>query len=313
MLSKGKIWDLIGANKAILSPSSSLHAISCYDQHVFQYLKKDFDFHTIVVFGNEITQDWVDQKLKTMDLFGGVENYLIHFAESIPADIMEQFRNPDQLILDQRHIVFNFSKDSKYFKEMVKLDFFDCIQVEAPAFWEERELLRFLSQQKDVYLSFDAEQIFCERVPFDIGKYSDLLDILSLRLDSKSEVSADQVKEVITQNKFDQFKLAGLFGSKKMPVFYRELIEIVEQNQDCYSFLYFMHGHMQKVYDPSYSESKKRLSKYDKQILHQNKLWTKNQAGRATNYFSELLTLYKTDKDGFLSRLKQDYLKVYIH
>lgn len=310
MLSKGKIWEILAPNKTVLDYRKPLHGLFCYDQHVFQYLKQKFDLKLQVVMGNEISQDWIDQKLKTMDLFGGVDSFLIHFAESIPAELIDQFLEPENLILEQRHIILNFSKDSKLFKKISASENFDCIQIDPPAFWEERELLRFLSQQKSVYLSFEAEQFFCERVPFDIGAYSDILDILAVSADASKGVSIEEIKEVLTQNKFDQFKLAELFGSKKMNQFYRELIELVEQNQDCYGFLYFMHNHMQKVHDPSYADSKKRLSKYDKQIIHQQKLWKNSQSARAANYFNELLTIYKMDKDGFLGRLKGDYLKV---
>ena len=312
MLSKGKIWELIKPNRPVLKTDKVLHAISCYNQFCFKYIRDSIDIKLQVVFGPEITQDWVDQKLKTMDLFGGVDNFLIHFAEGIDPQVFEQFLKPEDLLLDNRHIIFNFSKESKLFAKFTGSDDVDGIQVLAPAFWEEKELLRFLGSHKGVYLSFDAEQFFCERVPFDIGKYSDLLDTLSLMTEAQSEVSVEMIKQVLVESKFDQFKLAELFGAKKMVPFYRELIELVEQNQDCYGFLYFMHNHMQKVFDPSYTEGKKRLSKYDKQILHQQKLWGPEQSARAANYFNDLLTLYKINKDDFLGRLKQDYLKTLI-
>ena len=91
---------------------------------------------------------------------------------------------------------------------------------------------------------------------------------------------------------------------------YKPLNEDAKMMRTSKDLRIFMHNHMQKVHDPSYADSKKRLSKYDKQIIHQQKLWKTSQSARAANYFNDLLTLYKMDKDGFLGRLRSDLLKV---
>ncbi len=312
MLSKSKIWENIKQSKSTWNSEASIHALYCYDQYAFKYFKDGMGIKFQVVFGNEITEDWIDQKLRTMDLFGGSDNYLIHFAEDISSNVIDHFLQPEGLLLDNCHILLNFTKDNASFKKLVKADHIDGIQIMAPAFWEEQELLKFIGQQKAVYLGFEETRHFCENVPFEFGKYSDVLDQLRLKSSEENQITIMDIDEVLTFSKFDQFKLAELFGAKKMVPFYRQFLALAEESQDFYGFLYFMNTHMQKVFNPNYGEDKKKLSKYDKQILHQQKLWNSEQAARAANYFNDLLSLYKADKTGFLDKLRSDYLKVLV-
>ena len=106
--------------------------------------------------------------------------------------------------------------------------------------------------------------------------------------------------------------MAELFGNKRMKDFYKMFVKIIEEEQDIFGFLYFMHSHMQKVYDSSYLEKKKKMSKYDKQILFQQSLWSPKDLKKATSYFNQLLTDQKLNKDYLLTRIRRDFLKVFI-
>ena len=304
MRSKWKIWDFFASNSQL----EGLVGFYCYDQYAFKYIKDNLAEKFVIKFGHEITPDWVDQKLRMMDLFGGCENYLIHFAEAIPTAAMKLFEQSEGLLLENRLVIFNFTKENDYLKKWRKWEHVNCIEIQAPAFWEEIEMLNFLCDRWEIYLGYQEKQYFCEQVPFEIGAYTDVLS--QLKINTNAKPTLDQIKEHIQVSKFDHFHLAELFGNRKLIAFYRKFLSLVEEQQDVFRFLYFMHTHMSKVHHKDYQKETKRLSKYDKQIINQQKIWKTDETARAVNYFNDLLSIYKLNKKELAARLKRDYLKL---
>lgn len=304
MHSKWKLWDI----KENTFPRNGLVALSCYDQFAFNFAKDVVNQKFKVLFGNEITLDWIDANLRMMDLFGGADNFLIHFAENIPMDVLKVLTENEGLLVENRLVLLNFTKNGEKLKLFKKSDRMTTIEIQAPAFWEEIELLDFLLNKFDLYMDFQSKRFFCERIPFELGAYIDVLT--QLKINTAGEPTQRDIEAHIAISKFDKFQMAELFGNKKMLPFYKKLIGLVDEEHDFFQFLYFMHSHMSKVHHKDYSLEKKKLSKYDKKIIQQQKIWNKVDSAKAVNYFNELLTMFKVDKKSLPSRIKRDYLRV---
>ena len=76
-------------------------------------------------------------------------------------------------------------------------------------------------------------------------------------------------------------------------------------------FFAFMQKHMGKICDSSYLNSKKKLSKYDRQILSCSKIWKKDDAMRSIDYFKDLEVEARLRKPLLSQRLRRDYLRTF--
>ena len=180
MHSKWKIWDFFKARPEVLTAPGGIIAFSCFDQLAFKLIKDRFpnkdafyEGKITVLLGREVSSDWFDDNFLSLGLFGNQESYLIHFAEELSPEVKEKIVTSKELLLDGRYLFLNFSKEDAFFKKILKVEEIETIQIQAPAFWEESELLDFLCEEYQVYLSYSAKEKIKEKVPFDINNYSD--------------------------------------------------------------------------------------------------------------------------------------------
>ncbi len=318
MHSKWKIWDFLKSRSDVLVDGPRILAISSFDPLAFKMIKdsinkKKLEGHKLnVVLGKEITTNWFDDNFKTMDLFGNSESYLIHFANEMNSTIGELLLNPENLLLDGRYIILNFTKEDALFKKLQKSksEIIETVQIQAPAFWEDNELLSFVCDHCQVYLSFPAKNFIKEKIAFDINSYNQLINQIKINFPEKTEITIEDIKPLISEVKVDQFELAELFGSKKLKIFYQKLIELSEQGSGIIVTMYFLQSHLLKMYDLSYLDGKSKLTKYDKQIMAQANLWKKEDLYRAISYIGELLTQSKRKDFFMINHIRQDLLKV---
>ena len=111
-------------------------------------------------------------------------------------------------------------------------------------------------------------------------------------------MEAGDIINLIDLQKLDHFELAELFGSRKLEVFYKKVLNLYSEGFELIGAFSFIQSHMIKVYDPSYLYSKARLSKYDKQIQAQSRLWNQGTCIRAIDYLGTLILELKS-KDHF--------------
>ncbi len=318
MHSKWKIWDFFKARPEVLTAPGGIIAFSCFDQLAFKLIKDRFpnkdafyEGKITVLLGREVSSDWFDDNFLSLGLFGNQESYLIHFAEELSPEVKEKIVTSKELLLDGRYLFLNFSKEDAFFKKILKVEEIETIQIQAPAFWEESELLDFLCEEYQVYLSYSAKEKIKEKVPFDINNYSQILGQIKINFIEQKEVSVEEIIPLITMTKLDQFELANWLGTKSMKKFYEKMISLTNEGIELFSVLYFLQSHFIKMYDLSYMDSKKRLTKYDKQIIAHSKIWTKPQIVRGLNYLGELLIQSKQKDILFEQKLKSGLLKTF--
>ncbi len=253
-----------------------------------------------VSMGQEMTLDWFENEFKSLGFFQNEDDYFIHNAEQISSNIVEQILAPDDLILDSNLVFLNFNKNDAFFKKLSKLTSskVKVFEVTAPQFWEDDELLSFLERELGVYLAISAKKLVKEKIPFDIQAYYDVLLKIKIHFPEKKNLEASDILNLIDLQKLDHFELAELFGSRKLDSFYKKVLSLYSEGFELVGAFSFIQSHMIKIYDPSYLFSKARLSKYDKQIQAQSRLWNQNTCIRAIDYLGTLILELKS-KDLF--------------
>jgi len=320
MHSKIKIWDYSKTYPEGLPESGKVIAFSCYNTYALKYLRNYFNTENMyenkinVLLGHEVNTSWIDDNFRSLGLFGNEESFLIHGAEELSEDVMEALSNPEELILNGRYLILNFHKDNKSFKKLQKSksEFVETIQITAPAFWEEKQLLDYLSQEHNLRLSKEVQDSILTQIPFDIASYSHFLEQLSLNFpgdDLVTDVKA--VQSLMDESKLDQFELLELFATKKMRPFYTKFLQAIQSGNEIIPLLYLMQGHFIKLYDTSYLDSKSKLTKYDRGIQTQSKLWSKADIFKVNDYLGELLILAKKKSDNLEVRVKKDQLRLF--
>ena len=319
MHSKLKIWDYLKTYPQGLPTSGKVVAISCYDTFSLKFLRKYFKTESMhegkmnILLGHEVSTSWVDDNFRSLGLFGNEESFLIHGAEELNEAVQESLELVDELLLDGRFLILNFHKDCKFFKRLQKSksEKVETIQITAPAFWEEKQLLDFLCGEFDLTLSREVQESIQSKVSFDIASYSQFLEQLSLNFLKGEKISnLKEVHSLMNESKLDQFEILELFATKKMKLFYQKLLNAIQSGNEIIPLLYLMQGHFIKLYDTSYLEGKAKLTKYDRGIQSQAKLWSEKDLVKVTSYLGEVLVLAKQKNIELERRSKQEQLRL---
>jgi DNA polymerase III delta subunit len=314
-----KIWEYLNKFPDGLPENGKLMAIYCYDSYALKYIRDSFKTEKMheeklnILLGSEVSSTWVDDNFKSLGLFGNNESFFIHAADEIQETVLEVLQMPEDLILSGRYLILNFHKDTKAFKKLQKSssELIETIQITAPAFWEEMQLLDFLCQNKQLTLSREIKEKIKNQLPFDISSYSRFLDQLLLNFPGKEMISdADAAMSLSSESKVDQFEILELFATKKMRLFYQQFLEAIESGNEIIPMLYLIQGHFIKLYDTSYLEAKTKLTKYDRGIQAQSKLWSHEDIFKVVDYFGELLILAKQKSDTLELRIKHDQMRL---
>ncbi|MCO4752912.1 MAG: hypothetical protein KC478_00450 [Bacteriovoracaceae bacterium] len=316
MRSKWKLWDFFKANNRSISPDKKgLYAVHCFDPIIMKLFKDQIPSQDLeggklhILTAKDVTADWIEQNLQTMGLFGNSESYLVHFAQDLSKDAQEKLLN-EELLLDDRYFIMSFEKENDFYKELVGKDSVHGIDIQAPMFWENRELLEFFSSYTGVYLDYSAAQKLQDSVEATCSNFLNILEQLKINFGNES-ITSDKLDEVLSKEKLDQFLLAEYFATKKFSAFYKQLLSVSIGTESLQRFFAFMQKHMGKICDPSYLDDKKKLSKYDRQILSCSKIWKKEDALRSVGYFKELEVEAKLKKPLLTQRLRRDYLRTF--
>lgn len=315
MHSKWKIWDYTKSfSHGFDSKIQGVKAYFCFDPLIGSLLrsrfdKSFFDQKKLPVFsGKDITTTWVEDNFLTLGLFGNQESYIITNAEDLSADAKSILMQND-LLLDNRYLFLFFDKSSETFKEMVKCEHIETVEIQAPAFWESDKLLDFVSDFLNVRLSFPAKNNILENIEHSTIFFFNLLTKLFVNFGS-SEITIEMLDTIIEKNRLDQFELAKLFGFKKMKEFYKKILDINPDYDSLRALFYFLQTHMIKVADPEFIQMKeKKQTKYDTQIISQSKLWKGNELDAVLSYLKSLEVKAKTKHPFLIQDLRSSYLR----
>lgn len=315
MHSNWKIWDFFHARKKIEGDKGhKLIAFQTFDPFAFRVLKEhlvqsnleEIKFKTVI--GKDVTSHWLEDNFLSLGLFGNSDSYLILGAEQLSRECRDILAAPEKLILEDCFLLLDFSKEEELLKKLKKSDHAEVVKIDAPAFWENDKLLDFLCGVKKVYLSHRAKNLIIEKSSPDIATYFNVLTQIDINFPEKLDISAEEIAPLVQKSKIDQFELAEMFASKRFKHFYEKLLYL-EDLEEMRRIFVFLQSHLLKVFDPSYLEKKSKHTKYDKQIMSQNRAWHGDALKKAIKYFGELEFMAKTKDPLMLARLKRDKLR----
>lgn len=313
MHSKWQIESYLKINPKGISPNEDgLHTFFTYDPLIIRFIKDSFSTDMFngsltTLSGKEVSENWLEDNFCSMGLFGNSDSFFIHNAESLSSNCQEVILNND-LILESRHFILSFESKSPFYKKIIKKNEFNHIEIEPPKFWETAKLLDFFADQLRVYLSYQAKNKILNSVNHTCQEFFNTINILNLNFPSEKEISVQMVEEVLNITKIDKFQLAETYSLKKQNEFFKQIIGL-EMNFEVFRSLFnFMQSHLIKLIDPSYTNKKNYLTKYDKQIVNCSKLWTKKELQHEIQFFENLEVMCKRKSFLLEHSIKSAYL-----
>ncbi|MCT4641679.1 MAG: hypothetical protein N4A33_05225 [Bacteriovoracaceae bacterium] len=281
MHSKWKVWDFYSSSSgtSVFSHFGIL-CVGLYDpllkNKILISIKKELESRQYRhVDAKDITSEWIDNNLKSLSLFGSDESFIITNMENIRKDVGEILFD-EQLDISNRTIVCLYNKVDKNFKSLVNKKHINTLQIIAPAFWESEQLLDFIVGDFSISFSYEARMKIIESVEHTYIDFLNLISKLEV-LYPASVIEVNQLDNVIEKKRVDNFEVARLMGLKKSKEFYRKILGANASYDDLRSLFYFLQTHLLKISSPDFLYKKNKLTKYDKQILDQSKIWKSNE------------------------------------
>lgn len=316
MHSSWKIWDFLESRPEIItSEGPHFVAIQCFDPFAFQMVKKRIPKDKLaeaklnVISASDVSADWLENNLKSFGLFGNTESYLILNAHQLSKAAKDVLQNPEDLILDERYLFLEYSKEDDLLKKIKNNPKVETIKIQPPGFWEIERLLDFLCDDLQVYLDMSAKELILNRIAGDIANFTNILQQIKINFPDAVNLSATEIAPLVRGIKSDQFELANDFASKKLKAFYMKIQRITDFD-DLRQIFLFMQSHLLKIYDTNYTVGKSRLTKYDKEVLAQAKIWRSKDLDKAIKYFSSLEIKAKSKDPMLFHQLEKDFIRL---
>ncbi|MGK0368123.1 MAG: hypothetical protein ACI9QD_001264 [Thermoproteota archaeon] len=315
MLSKWQVWDFFSAHPGALKEFTGLSSFRFFDPLIVRIFKeklqdnKNLPSGFTSISGSTLTKEWIENNLISLSLFGNSDSYYIFQAEEIPKDSFEYILG-DSLLLDDRFLTLSFNKDCPLWRKLSTKKY-NSSDIQGPKFWEFNILLDYLIDYYEIRLSYEAKNYILKFIDHSVVSFSNALNIIKLNYGDQKEISIQNIQSVIKPNKFDQFALAAEFAMKKYSLFYENVLKIGDDFNSLRSLFMFLQSHLIKIADTSYSSSKNRLTKYDKEVMSCSKLWKSEDLQEAIQLFGELEVMAKQKSQQLLFTLRRECLKSY--
>lgn len=315
MHSSWKIWDLLRSRPKVLNNETpAILLLNTFDPFALKILKKRIPLELFseqklaVKLGRELTLEWAENNFKTMSLFGNDESFFVINAQEMPEAVKSFFMETQDLILDNRYLIFDYSKNDSFYKKAQKSNLIEVLNIKAPDFWEKDKLLEFLCSEINVFLDYEAKDFFVKQVEFSLGAYYNCLAQLKINYPEQTSLSVSCVKEIMFSKNWDHFAITELFATKQYQKFYKKMSQ-TKDFEDIRKVAQFLQSHMLKVLSPEYTNGKSRLTKYDKEILKQNGLWSPKEISKVLKYFVDIEIKAKSRDHSVFNLLQRDYLR----
>lgn len=313
MHSKWQIWDFFSSfKKDYLASFQGIIGINSFDPLCLKMMK---DFLLKGAEGKvvhhklagEVNRNWIEAEFQTLSLFGTSDNFVIHQAQDLKAEMVELL---GKLQMDDRFVILSFETEGAGWKKLLKDKLIGTLVIEPPRFWEINKLLDFTANYLRLPLSYEAKAWILDALENNLSIFYNTCTVLKLNFPEAREISVSDVKSLFTLDKLDQFALASLFARKKFSDFYDRLVLLEGDFEKMRGFFNFMQSHLIKLADTSYLAQKPRLTQYDKDLQGTAKLWKPAEITREIERFNQW-EIQSKKKDNFLwNELRQIHLLV---
>lgn len=312
MHSKWQLWDFFNSVKRdYLAEKSGVIALSTFDpiclKLVKDYLMRGAGERTVhYKMAPEVTRDWIEEEFQSLSLFGATESFFIHQAQDLKTEQLEALANLD---LIDRFVILSFESENAAYKKLLKEGKIDFLQIEAPKFWEPHKLLDFVTTYLRLPLTYESKAWMLDSLENNLSSFYHASCLLKLNHPEAKEVSLSQVKALLETERLDQFVLASLLARKKNTEFFGKLLHFESDFDRMRGLFNFLQSHLIKILDPSYLESKPRLSGYDKDIQSASKLWKPQDLKKEVERFNRWELMSKKKDSLLWHELKSSYLQ----
>lgn len=316
MLSKWQIWDFFQSVEAgdykkhtgkvalIAFDSFSLRMVK---DHLLQGIDKNQRPKQLV--GMDMSLPWMEEEFLSLSLFAEQESYMINEADGMNAPCKE-FCLKGEWEIDPRSLWLCFDHDSAWAKKIAQNKNYSVIHIEAPRFWEMNKLIGFFCTFYRLPLNFESKTYIQEAIEQDFSAYYQCFEILKLNLADEKDINLEKIKLFVVKSRLDQFQLATLFSQKKFEQFFDLLLES-EIDYDRYRQIFsFLQSHLIKLADPSYLQSKTRLTNYDKEIQSLSKMWTMDKIVKSTRQLHDWEMACKRKDPNLAVELKKTAINI---
>ena len=159
-------------------------------------------------------------------------------------------------------------------------------------------------------LSYDVQNAILKMVEPTTAELVHILELIDLHFPGKSkECDVHTLQNLVAGTRLDQFSLASTFSTRKLKMFYQEIVDQDWDFDSLRSFFGFMQSHLLKIMDPSYIQGKARPSKYDKEIEMASRSWNQSELDAFIKLFGKLEIQAKKRSPELRGNLRQLYLK----
>jgi DNA polymerase III delta subunit len=314
---KGPPWDVLRERPTLIdSDYKGLYTLNSYDPYLEKIALGKIPPHLLadeklsVLNGKEVTGAWLEDNILTMDFFSTNQSYLVLFAEELPVTAQEILL-ADEIDWGNRYFILSMTKETKFLAALNKMKNTCAIKIEAPKFWESAKLIQYLCAEMKMKLAHDIQSYLVEVIPPEPGLLIQNLKKIKLLLGPDSRLSLNQIKEVIDEQRIDQFEIANLYGEKKWKELFSKVLEHSDDFEGLIPLFSFLQSHLLKIADTGYMAKKNRLSKYDRTVEAQKALWCSDQVSEELAFLEECETFAKSKSYELVILLRQRLIKSY--
>lgn len=313
MHSKWQIWDFFtNNNRDILKNFEGVLALNTFDpiclKMVKDFLTRGLDDDKVLHYkmASEVNKGWIEEEFQTLSLFGNSESFFIHQAHDLPADVFEML---SQTEVTGRFVLLSFENEQALWKKLVKEGKVSTLVIESPRFWEFNKLLDFVCSYLRLPLSYESKSWILDAMENNLGTFYNVCSLIKLNHPEAREIGLNEVKELLTLEKLDQFQMATLLGRRKFKDFFEKLIALEGDFEKMRGFFMFMQSHLVKMADTSYLAQKPRLTNYDKDLQSTAKLWKSHELMNQIEQFNRWELLSKKKDSHLWHEIKEAHLR----
>lgn len=312
MHSKWQIWDFFSSyNRDTLNSYEGILALNTFDpiclKMVKDYLTRGMDDKVLhYKMASEVTKPWMEEEFQTLSLFGNTESFFIHQAHDLSADMIDVLTKSE---ITGRFVLLSFENELAAWKKLVKEGKIATLVIEPPRFWELNKLLDFVCNYLRLPLSYEAKTWMLDALENNLGTFYNACCLIRLNHPDSKEVSVNDVKELLTLEKLDQFQMASLVARKKHKEFFEKLVALEGDFEKMRTFFNFMQSHLIKMADTSYLAQKPRLTQYDKDLQSSSKLWKGPELMEQVEKFNRWELLCKKKDSHLWHEIKESHLR----
>ena len=315
--SKWLPWDFTKARPTTIDASKpGFYGIQFCDEFISHILMENLpkelteSDNFFKVNAAELTPDWFEDKFLTMSLFNQNESYLVIESQNLPTKT-KKWLEENPINLTDQFLIFSFPSSSKIYDSFSKKIAGEFYKIEAPRFWENLTHLEFICDHFELSLPMNVKNYLVNSLENTSYEFFGAANLLSLYFPGGANIKLEYVQRLVSPNKLDHFSLASLFGSKKRAQFYKAITKTELDFDQLRSLFYFMQNHLFKLMDTSYTDSKSKLSKYDREVLSQAKIWNGSELQKEMHIFGELELEAKSKNPLLKNRLRLEHLSSY--